>query len=371
MVKGQFNASEMTKDIVFILSMLFFGSMVMSCSSPERAVLPGDFIKIDSVNPILTPGSGQFKCPITIRIVSWEAKDVFNPAAVVKDDKIWLLYRAEDTVGRFNGTSRIGLAVSDDGIRFERKPEPVLFPDQDEMFIYESEGGIEDPRVVARPEGGYIMTYTAYDGKIARLCTAFSDDLINWKKAGTVFKDEFLNIWSKSGAIVAERKGSNMIAKKINGKFWMYFGDTDLFMAWSKDLKNWKPLLAKGKLVSVLKPRPGKFDSRLVESGPFAIWHSDQIMLMYNGMNLETGGDPSLPAGAYCSGKAFYDPGDPSKLVRRDENYFLHPDKEYETEGQVNQVCFIEGLVYFKNKWFLYYGTADSRIAVAVAESQR
>jgi predicted GH43/DUF377 family glycosyl hydrolase len=29
-------------------------------------------------------------------------------------------------------------------------------------------------------------------------------------------------------------------------------------------------------------------------------------------------------------------------------------------------VCFVEGLVPFKGKWFLYYGTADSKIAVSI-----
>ena len=36
--------------------------------------------------------------------------------------------------------------------------------------------------------------------------------------------------------------------------------------------------------------------------------------------------------------------------------------------GEVNEVCFVEGMVFFKNKWFLYYGTADSKIGVAIAE---
>lgn len=44
----------------------------------------------------------------------------------------------------------------------------------------------------------------------------------------------------------------------------------------------------------------------------------------------------------------------------------IKTDKDYEKIGEVNNVCFVEGLVYFKNKWFLYYGTADSKIAVAV-----
>ena len=48
---------------------------------------------------------------------------------------------------------------------------------------------------------------------------------------------------------------------------------------------------------------------------------------------------------------------------------FIKPEKDYELSGQVAKVTFIEGLAYFMNKWFLYYGTADSRIAVAVADS--
>jgi predicted GH43/DUF377 family glycosyl hydrolase len=48
------------------------------------------------------------------------------------------------------------------------------------------------------------------------------------------------------------------------------------------------------------------------------------------------------------------------------DTFFMKPDRPYEIMGQVNHVCFAEGLVQYKNKWFLYYGTADSRIAVAV-----
>ncbi|MFZ9981192.1 MAG: glycoside hydrolase family 130 protein [Cyclobacteriaceae bacterium] len=349
----------------------FIVLMVPFFVSCIHSVEPGSFTKADAANPVLKPGDGIFVCPVTNDSVAWETKDVFNPAAVVKDDKVWLFYRAEDSVGRFNGTSRIGLAVSADGFNFQRRPTPVLYPEHDEMLEFEWEGGIEDPRIVNSPAGGYIMTYTAYDGKTARLCIAFSDDLIKWRKGGTVLRNEFRNLWSKSGAIVAERKGEIMVAKKIMNKYWMYFGDTDLFMAWSEDLTNWHPLEKDGKLIPVLTPRPGKFDSRLVESGPYALWNSNRILLLYNGMNLDPGGDPDLPAGAYCSGKAYFDPNNPAILIGRDDQYFLKPDKPYEIEGQVNQVCFIEGLVYFKDRWFLYYGTADSKIAVAVSDTNK
>ncbi len=348
--------------------------IAVSCSPKEQqqnssqdthwAMLP--FIKVNDANPILAAGDRVFNCPILKQEVKWEEKDVFNPAAVVRNDTVFLFYRAEDTKGKYAGTSRIGLAWSVDGIQFNRRDNPVLFPDEDFMKIYEWEGGIEDPRIIEREEGLYIMTYSSYDGKTARLCLASSNDLIHWTKHGPVLTDEFIDAWSKSGAIVSRQKGNKILAEKINGKFWMYFGDTDLFMATSEDLIHWQPVLEKGKLKSVLKPRPGYFDSRLVESGPYALLTENGILLLYNGMNLDEGGDPEIEKGAYCSGQALFDVNDPTKLINRLEKNFLRPDQPYEIQGQVNQVCFIEGMVPYKNKWFLYYGTADSKIGVAV-----
>jgi beta-1,2-mannosidase len=85
------------------------------------------FIKIDTLNPILEPlASTRFFCPIRNDSVQWEEKDVFNPSAVVRNGKVYLLYRAEDVVGKHSGTSRLGLALSDDGLHFQRLPEPVF-----------------------------------------------------------------------------------------------------------------------------------------------------------------------------------------------------------------------------------------------------
>ena len=335
-------------------------------STSDWAILP--FTKVDSVNPILNAGTGEFICPILKQKVKWEEKDVFNPAAVVRNETVFLLYRAEDTIGKFAGTSRIGLAFSTDGLHFTRRPEPVLFPDEDFMKEYEWEGGTEDPRIILREDETYFLTYTAYDGKLARLCIASSKDLIHWTKHGLIITGKYKDTWSKSGAIVGKKEGEKIIAQKINGKYWMYFGDTDLFLATSNDLITWQPLEENGKLKSVLQPRKGYFDSRLVESGPFALATEKGIVLVYNGMNLQQGGDPEIEADAYCSGQALFDLNDPSKLIDRLEKKILAPDKKYELEGQVHRVCFIEGMVAFKGKWFLYYGTADSKIAVAIAE---
>src|SRR5262249_16869067 len=77
------------------------------------ALIP--FFKVDSVNPVLQPGTGSFQCPIRKQKIFWEEKDVFNPASAVRGDSLYLLYRAQDKVGKPDGTSRIGIAVSTDG----------------------------------------------------------------------------------------------------------------------------------------------------------------------------------------------------------------------------------------------------------------
>lgn len=328
----------------------------------------GPFVKTDSLNPILLPDSLQkFTCPVSQIMVNWESRNVLNPAAIVKDGKVYLLYRAQDQ----HMTSRIGLAISEDGLHFTRQSEPVFFPDEDSMKVFEWSGGVEDPRIVEDASGRYILTYTSYDGKTARLCLASSMDLIHWQKHGPVLGlGKYRDTWSKSGAIVVKQIGEKLIAEKINGKYWMYFGDTDLFIAYSEDLIHWTPCENEEnhQLIKVLHARPGRFDSRLVEPGPFALVRDEGILLIYNGSNAANYNDPLLPKFSYSAGQALFDKKLPINLIDRTDSYFIHPDKAYERTGEVNEVCFVEGLVRFKNKWFLYYGTADSRIAVAASE---
>ncbi len=369
---GTTNTAE-TKDTVAAMA-----------ARPDWALLP--FIKLDSANPVLIPGKASFTDPIRKQAVLWEEKDVFNPATVVRNDSLFLLYRAQDRIGKPAGTSRIGLAVSTDGFHFTKMPAPVLYPANDAFKKYEWEGGIEDPRVVEDSSGTYYLTYTAFDGKQARLFVASSTDLTHWKKYGCVFakayNGKYMNVWSKSGSIVSTYAGGKIRATKINGKYWMYWGDKYIWAATSEDLINWSPVekdaadTAKSdmpfygvditKLKTVIKPREGKFDNDLVESGPPAMLTDKGIVLLYNGRNLPATGDKTLVEGTYTSCQVLLDKTDPAHIIDRMNNYFMKPEKAYELSGQVNQVCFIEGLAQFKNKWWLYYGTADSKIAVTV-----
>ncbi|MBK8554586.1 MAG: glycosidase [Lewinellaceae bacterium] len=325
-------------------------------------------VKLDNVNPVMVPSpEAVFYCPLRKEKVRWEEKDVFNPAAVVKDGRVWLLYRGEDKVGKYNGTSRIGLANSRDGIDFRKLPTPVLYPDNDPMRTFEWEGGCEDPRVVQGPDDKFVMTYTAYDGDKARLCIATSDDLYTWEKHGLAFSDrQQRDLWSKSGAIVCGREKDQITAQKIRDKYWMYWGDTNLYLASSDDLISWTPLTdKKGNLQPVMQPRTGFFDSQLVEPGPFALLTPKGIQLFYNAANSPKNGDKSLPPMTYTVGQALFDVNRPYKLIARADKNFMRPDRDFEMNGQVNNVCFLEGMIWFNGRWLLYYGTADSKIGIA------
>lgn len=337
-----------------------------------------NFKKQDKQNPILSPSLFQeFLCPVSGKKVFWEARNVLNPCVVIVskvskvskvDSKVFcLLYRAQDSTGM----SRIGLATSSDGIHFKKNPKPILFPDKDEFLKYEQKGGIEDPRIVQTEDGGYFLTYTSYDGKTARLCGAFSKDLLSWEKIGPLLKAEkYINLWSKSGALVVENMGTSMIAKKINGFYWMYFGDTNLFFAKSTDLRHWEVCedAENKERISVLGPRKGYFDSRLVEPGPYALLTQQGILMLYNGSNSANFGTTAFPKFTYAAGQALFSSKEPYKLLKRTDKPFIWPNKDYEKVGEVNEVCFIEGLAHVGKKWYLYYGTADSKIAVAIKD---
>lgn len=328
-------------------------------------------------HPVLSPQpESLFFCPIQEREIRWEKKHTFNPSAVVRNGKIYLIYRAEDDFGRGVGkhTSRLGIAESEDGIHFHRHPTPILYPDLDDQNQYEFPGGCEDPRIVETDEGTYVMTYTQWNRKIAVLAIATSEDLFSWEKWGYAFENEGREErrWSKSGSIICRKEGDRMVATKIHGKYWMYWGDGSIHLATSDDLISWKPLLDnQGELLAVLKPREGKFDSDIVEAGPPAILTDKGVALLYNGKNAIKTGDPRLLGRAYSAGEVLFDLDNPSKVISRLDDFILKPEMPFEMRGQYRSgAIFIEGLVHFQGQWLLYYGASDSKIGVAVCRDR-
>ena len=362
-------------------SILLISLAVLPLFGYSQNVLPdwalGGFVRPEKANPIITPNpSNQFDCPMQDKKIGWEESDVFNPAATVKDGKIYVLYRAEDNsaTGIGKRTSRIGLAESEDGIHMKRRKTPVMYPDKDNMKEYEWEGGCEDPRVTMTEDGLYVMAYTSWNRKVARLCIATSHDLVKWEKHGPAFakayNGRFKDIFCKSGSMVTTIKDGKQVLTKLDGKYFMYWGEHAVYAATSDDLVNWTPILdEKNELATVIKPRPQYFDSALTECGPPAILTDKGIVLLYNGKNQtnDSKRDKRFTAGAYCAGQILTDPKEPMKVLQRLDVPFFRPMASFEKSGQyVDGTVFIEGLVFFKNKWYLYYGCADSQVSVAI-----
>lgn len=341
------------------------------------------FTKIDRA--ILGPDpSLTYPCLATKAVVAWAEKDLFNPAAAVMDGQVHLLVRAEDTIGRCKGTSRLGLATSRNGINFTVDPQPVLAPEPGVWADYERLGGCEDPRLIRRDDGTWICTYTAFNGCLAILCVATSTDLRHWTKHGPAFAGtQWMHHWSKSGVIVGAWQGDQLIATRIGGRYWMYWGEGLLYAATSDDGIRWQPVASRvnvnrlnmlaaddtwtawelpggnDALTPVMLPRPGRFDHKLVEPGAAAILGSEGIVLWYNGAR------PGRDAGIYAGGQVLLDGECPMAVIDRPAEPFIVPDQPWEITGQCAAVVFNEGLVRFQGRHWLYYGAADSRVGVA------
>lgn len=208
---------------------------------------------------------------------------------ILKEGKVYLFCRAEDnTEAETFGMSRIGLAVSEDGT--------------------------------------YIMTYTSWDKKVERLCIATSKDLINWTKQGpaigTCKASKYKDPWSKSGSIVCRQEGGEFIATKINGKYWMYFGDTGFLLAFSNNLTDWNVLEDDtGKPLIVLPQRPGMFDSLVVEPAPPALLTDQGIFMIYNGGKRDRP-DLGLTGTIWVMAQVLFDNDDPIKVLGRTNRDF-------------------------------------------------
>ena len=396
----------MKRFLLLPLLLLTLTAMAGDNVLPHWAI--GGFVRPEGKNPMVSPiVNNLFYCPVKRAQVRWECADTFNPAAVEKDGKVCVLYRAEDdpNAGIGKRTSRIGLVESADGVTIDyRSPSPVMYPDNSSVSKeFEWPGGTEDPRVVEAEVDGeplYVMTYTSWNRKTARLSVATSRDLKTWTHHGPCFRTaydaRFANLACKSGSIVTEVRDGRLKAAKVmvNGesKYFMYWGEYWVCGATSDDLITWTPCLTlnpspegkgsveplpleggveeAGDLLYLAKPRKGFFDSMLTECGPPAVLTDNGIVLIYNGKNASgSNGDACYAANTYAAGQMLFSKENPLQLVDRLDKPFFRPIADFERSGQYAAgTVFTEGLVWHQDKWFLYYGCADSFVGVAVCD---
>lgn len=377
-------------------------SVAQQAAAPLPAWAIGPFTRpIDA--PIVRPDSASlFHDPILDRPVHWQALHTFNPAAIVRHGQVYLLYRAEDDSGSMQigmHTSRLGLAVSRDGIHFRTLPAPVFFPAPDAQQSREWPGGVEDPRIVQTSDGRYVLTYTQWNRQTYSIGIAISRDLEHWTKYGPALglTGPYAHLMYKSGGILTRLQHGHPVAARLHGRFWMYWGEIQIRLASSPDLIHWTPVESRldaspdadsqsspaaiqesshesstGHALVLLHDRPGHFDSGFPEVGPPPLLTPQGIVLLYNGKNgAGPTRDTALDPGAYSVGEALFSASDPTRLLARLPQPVLFPQQPWERSGQYAAgTTFAEGLVRFHHHWFLYYGSADSFVAVATAPLQ-
>lgn len=273
--------------------------------------LPGPFLKAGE--PILRTEVDQKNQP--------------NPTVLSVDGRYHLLY---DSGGLLYHAS------SDNGQNFSTDPDPVFGPTE-----WYEKGGVEDPRL-AFINNLYYLTYTGYDGPLARVCLASSPDLKGWKKHGPLFpsfppnaRRRYSDGWTRCATILPD---------KLRNRYVMLFGDSDLWLATSDDLLNWNY-----RPQSVLTPE--KNQDKL-EMGPL-IRRKEGLVAFYNAT------DARGRTSTYAALLADYDP---TTVLERADTPLLEPTQKWEQNVTSTSALLFDGAT-----WSLFYSGADRAIGLARA----
>ena len=89
---------------------------------------------------------------------------------------------------------------------------------------------------------------------------------------------------------------------------------------------------------------------------------SEGWLILYHGAKQTVSGE------IYRLGLALLDLNDPTKVIRRSDEWIFSPREDYERVGDVFNVAFPCGVIQKGEKINLYYGAADSSIAVATGD---
>ncbi len=284
-------------------------------------------------NPLMLPDPNS----------DWETYNVFNPAVVYKDSIWYMFYRAQG----LDWKSRIGFAISTDGIHWNRMRQPLLSPHD-----ARDARGLEDPRVV-EIEGSYYMTYTAYGnnslpgyqpthagGNITPMIVR-STNLIEWEILGSIIKGE-------------DDKDHVLFPRKIQGRYAaLHRRDTRGWIAYSEDLQTWKA----EDMAPVYGPRQeNEWDSLRVGNNGAPIETDQGWIVFYHGYDQNH---------VYSFGAMLLDLKDPTKVLSRPRSRIFWPRELWELRGDVPNVVFSCTNLLVKNIIYIYYGGADHVIGLA------
>ena len=284
---------------------------------------------------------------IRARDLPYRCNTVFNAAAAMVDGETVLLMRVED----MRGHSHMTLARSKDGItNWQIDPQPSFAPDPD--HYPEEIWGIEDPRLTYLEEQDrWAIAYTAYSvgGPLVSLAT--TRDFKTFQRLGPVMPPE--------------DKDAALFPIRFNGRWAMLhrpvpsagLAGAHIWLSWSPDLKHW------GDHRILLRARRGGWwDANKIGLSPPPLRTDEGWLLLYHGVRQTASG------AIYRLGLALLDLQDPTKVLARSDEWVFEPEAEYERFGDVDKVVFPCGWLAVNGEMRIYYGAADSRLAIATAK---
>lgn len=291
-------------------------------------------------NPILTPSN-----------LPWENMLVFNPGAVIVDNKICLIYRAQ---GNGDFRSHLGMAISSDGISFKRETSP-LYTGVDHI---DETLGKEDPRIV-NIDGTYYITYTAVlEDLTAEINPNWKEKIAKKPRIALTTTRDF-HKYTNYDVIIPNLSGKNssFFPKKVNNEFWLLYrkGVGHTYFARSSSLTSWS------KSYPVFDERPGMWDSKRTGIGAPPIETEKGWLLFYHGVDEQN---------IYRLGIMFLDLENPLKILYRSPEPILEPETDYEKYGFIPNVVFTCGAVEREGKYYVYYGASDQVIGLATIDKQ-
>jgi predicted GH43/DUF377 family glycosyl hydrolase len=289
-------------------------------------------------NPLLTPPT------VPTASNNWEWPETLNAGVVVVNGVFHMLYR-----GAASGNySSIGAATSTDGNHFtEAKNNPVIT-----RALPSETHGVEDPRLYYL-NGKYYAFFTGYDGTTTDINEAVSDNATDWTQLGPVVDN------TKNAAVVAGPSGTPVM---IGGHYLMYYGQTGgTYLAQSTDLVHWQT-------TGTVNPgfpssyNPFEFcvavtNYRATASGPV----QDGIDLFVAGELMGRGRWYYAISEIQIARSNLYQ--DSAQLTTP----VLYPQAPYEIYGFTPHTVFMNDIVFYQGKWWMYYGAGDSVISLANA----
>ncbi len=277
----------------------------------------------------------------------YPANTVFNCGAAAVNGETILLARVED----LRGISHLTVARSKDGISNWRiDPEPTLLPDAGRYP--EEVWGIEDPRITYVGElGEYIIAYTAYSRSGPLVSLAKTKDFISFDRLRAV--------------LPPENKDAALFPIRFEGRWAMLhrpviatpYSAAHIWISFSPNLLHW------GEHRIVVRAREGSWwDAGKIGLSPPPIQIPEGWLVLYHGVRKTGGG------AIYRLGLVLLDLKNPTKVLRRGDGWIFGPRERYEREGDVDDVVFPCGWIAENDEVRLYYGGADTCIALATAK---